>query len=188
MTEMTCVTTKVPSRVLEAITTLWEAQFRTEVQAINSGRFRMLCHMCSSVYPEFPGSRLPIPPTSDFDRGQFPAALRRFFRWIGAPWHPAGPCLSPERAAERLHAAFLAPRVKRTHLVPLDRLALEDNTNTPPEDLKHLCFEGSEIILLEEAEFAEYVPVDALKRFEPRHWFEPEKYAGFYYLLLSEVE
>jgi hypothetical protein len=87
-----------------------------------------------------------------------------------------------------LHAAFLAPKVKRTYLVPLDRLALEDETKRPSEDLKHLPFGSCEVILLEEGGFPEQIPVDALKRFEPRHWFEPEKYAGFHYLLLSDEE
>jgi hypothetical protein len=148
----------------------------------------MLRHICSSVYPEIPGSRLPNSPTGDFDRQQFHAALCRFFRWTGAPWYPQGPCQSAERAAKQLHAAFLLPKVKRTYLVPLDRLALEDNTKRPPEDLRHIRFGKCEIIPLEDGEFAKYIPVDALRRFEARHWFEPEKYAGFHYLVVSQQE
>jgi hypothetical protein len=185
---MPCGEPDLPPRILEAVTTLWETKFDTEAQATNSGRFRMLRNICSSVYPEIPGSRLPNPPTRDFDRQQFQEALCRFFRWTGAPWHPASPCPSAKRAAERLHAAFLAPKVKRTYLVPLDRLALEDDAKRPSEDLKHLSFGSREIILLEERKFAEHIPIDALKRFEPRHWFEPEKYAGFHYLVLFDEE
>jgi hypothetical protein len=145
MTDMPCGKLDPPPRILEAVTALWDAHFETEAQAIDSGRFRMLRHICSSVYPEIPGSRLPNSPTGDFDRQQFHAALCRFFRWTGAPWYPQGPCQSAERAAKQLHAAFLLPKVKRTYLVPLDRLALEDNTKRPPEDLRHIRFHGRSV-------------------------------------------
>jgi hypothetical protein len=178
----------LPAGMVESVTALWQANFETEPQAIASGRFRILCHICSSVYPEIMGSRLAKSPTRDFDRQRLQQAIRRFFRWTGAPWHTGSLSPSAEWVARQLHAAFLARKVKRTYLVPLDRLALEDDTKRPCESLKHLRFGCSQILFLEEREFADHFPIDALRRFETRYWFEPEKYAGYHYLLLSDEE
>lgn len=177
-----------PPQIVGAIKDLWAAEFQTEQEALGSARFRMLARICSSLYPNIPASRLPSSPTENFDRDQFNEALSRFFRWEGAPWYPVGRWLSAERAAEQLHHAFLLPKVKRTYLVPLDQLALEDCTKRSVEYLRHLRFGKCEIILLEESQFVEHVPVTALKRFEPRHWIEPEKYAGFHYIVASDEE
>jgi hypothetical protein len=183
---MPCEKSDLPPQILEAVKALWEASFKAEGQAFDSARFRMLARICSAIYPEIAGSRLPRSPTDDFDREQFNEALLRFFRWSGAPWHSARPCLSAECAAEQLHAAFLQPKVQRTFLVPLDRLELYDARTH--KELRHVALRKCEIIIFENNNFAEYLPLTALKRFEPRHWFEPEKYAGFHYLVLSDDE
>jgi hypothetical protein len=83
--------------------------------------------------------------------------------------------VTTEDAAACLHAGFLLPRIERTYLVPLDQLALEDTTKRPHEELRNVSFGKCEIILLENNKFAQYVPVNALGRFEQRHRFEPEK-------------
>jgi hypothetical protein len=43
---MHCGEPDLPPRILEAVTALWEAHFKTEAQAIDSARFRMLRHIC----------------------------------------------------------------------------------------------------------------------------------------------
>lgn len=70
--------------ILAEIKALWEAEFETEAQAFDSGRFRMLCHIGSSVYPEVPGSRLPNAPASGIARRELREALCHYIRWIGA--------------------------------------------------------------------------------------------------------
>jgi hypothetical protein len=59
MTEMSSTMPAPPPPIVGAIKDLWEAEFETEQQAFRSARFRMFAHICSSVYPEIPASRLP---------------------------------------------------------------------------------------------------------------------------------
>jgi hypothetical protein len=56
------------------------------------------------------------------------------------------------------------------------------------KELRHVAFGKCEITLIENNNFAKYLPLTALKRFEPRYWFEPQKYGGFHYLVLSDEE
>src|SRR5438270_13944284 len=100
----------LPPRIIEAVKAVWEAKFGTKAQAFDSGRFRMLCHICSSVYPEIPGTRLPKATAGDIARRELHEAICNFFRWIGAPWYRENlwyrenPCITAEDAATQLHA------------------------------------------------------------------------------------
>jgi len=178
----------LPPPVLEAVTALWDAKFEAEAQAIASGRFRMLSHICSSVYPEIPGSRLSKAPTGDFARRELGEALRNFFRWIGAPWYREDHCMTPEQAAGHLHRSFLQQEVQLTYLAPLDRLGLEDTTKRPHDTLYGVRFGNCEIRLLDRDRLVQRVPVKALGRFETRCWFPSEQLAGFYYLIARTKE
>jgi hypothetical protein len=177
-----------PAQILQAIKSLWEAAFSTEKQAFDSGHFRMLGHICSSIYPEIPGSRLPKAPADDLARRELQDALCDFLRRLGAPWYAGDPPVTAEEAAARLHAAFLLSEVQRTYLAPLVQLGLMDTTKRPHEEFRRICFGSCEIVLLYDHQLLERVAIQTLRRFQQRYWFQSERLAGFFYLTIHSKE
>lgn len=175
-------------QILQAVTNLWERAFNTEDEAFNSGHFRILNHVCSSVYSKIPGSRLPNSPPDDFSRRELSEALRHFFRWTGAPWYREKYSITAEDATGRLHAALLMTRIQRTYLAPLDQLGFADTTEQPRKDLRQIRFGDCEIVLLDDDHLGRLVYIDSLRRFEQRYWLPLDRLSGFHYLLVREEE
>lgn len=189
MTELRVEGPAIPPSVLGAVKGLWEAGFRKEEQAFQSGSFRLLLQNCSAVYLKFSGSRLAKP--HDFDRRELREALHSFFRWTGAPWYSKRRFPSSEEAAAELHAGFLLRKVRRKYVVPLDRLGLYETARGrrgETQELRQLRFGPCELVVLDKAGFAEHVRADALARFGERYRLDPEKFAEFYYLLTTADE
>jgi hypothetical protein len=122
----------IPPQILGAVQDLWKAVYNSDEKAFRSGHFRMLNHVCSSVYPEIPKSRLSKSTNDGLSRFELREALRHFFRWTGAPWHHGPAQLTAGEAAARLHSAFIMEQVHRFYLAPLDRLGLKDKNRRPP--------------------------------------------------------
>ena len=114
-------------------------------------------------------------------------ALHNFFRWNGAPWFGD---LTPDAAetAASLHRAFLRKLVRRTFLVPLDRLSLEDRSGDRTQEVTSLRFGPNEIVRLDVDDLARRVPVDALARFGVRYQFPTAELDGFYWLATRRTE
>ena len=107
------------------------------------------------------------PPTGALRQGHpsvLSRALHNFFRWNGAPWFRDRTPDAAETAAS-LHRAFLRRSVRRTHLVPIDRLSLEHRSDGRTQDVTSIRFGPNEIVRLHRDDLARRVPVDALARF-----------------------
>lgn len=114
-------------------------------------------------------------------------ALHNFFRWNGAPWL-GGQTPGATETAASLHHAFLRSSVRRTYLVPLDCLLLEDSSGDSRQKVTSVRFGPNEIVRLSLNGLAKRVPVDALARFGARYQFPAEELDGFYWLVTSWTE
>ena len=170
-----------PDRLRIAIEDLWRLSMRSEESVHRSDGFRILEDTCRSVYLDLEGSRLHRGSSVKVSPSVLSRALHNFFSWNGAPWFRDR---TPDAAetAESLHRGFLRPSVRRTFLVPLDRLALEVRSGDRTQEVTSLRFGPNEIVRLDGDDLARRVPVDALARFGARYQFPTAELAGFYWL------
>ena len=176
-----------PERLRIVIEDLWRLSMRSEEGVHRSGAFRSLEDTCRSVYLELEESRLHGAPSVRVTPSVLSRALHNFFRWNGAPWFGDR---TPEAAetAESLHRAFLRQSVRRTYLVPLDRLSLEDRSGDSRQEVTSVRFGPNEIVRLDGHDLARRVPVDALARFGARYQFPTAELGGFYWLATGRTE
>ena len=187
----TAATGPAPSRVPEslrsAIEDLWRLSMRWEEGVHRSGAFRALKDTCRSVYLGVEESRLHRAPSVGVTPSVLSQALHNFFRWNGAPWFRDR---TPDAAetATSLHRAFLRQSVRRTYLVPLDRLSLEDSSGDSTQEVTSIRFGPNEIVRLDGDDLARRVPVNALARFGARYQFPTADLDGFCWLVTSRAE
>ena len=177
----------VPEPLHTVVEDLWRLPMRSEERIHRSGAFGKLEDTCRSVYVDLEESRLVRPPSVSITPSVLGRALHNFFRWNGAPWYP-GLTRDTADTAARLHRAFLRQSIRRTHLVPLDRLSLEDRSSGSMQEVSSIRFGSNEIVRLERDELARRVPVDALARFGARYEFPTAKLDGFCWLTTSQTE
>ena len=182
---MNLATHSVPEPIQGAVEEVWDHGAGSQQVALSSSAFGRLEHACRSVYEDFSASRLTLGrPTS---RSELRQALRNFLCWNGSPWH-SGHTPTVLETSVRLHRAFTQERVERTHLVPLDRLHLEDRSSDARDMVRNARFGPNEILCLGQRELAQHVPVEALARFGPRYEFPLDDLDGFYWLLTTQSE
>ena len=190
MTDSTA-TGRTPSTAPEplgiVIENLWRVSMRPEERVHRSGAFRALEETCRSVYLGLEESRLQRPPSVSVTPNVLSRALHNFFRWNGAPWFEDQTPGAAATAAS-LHRAFLGESVRRTYLVPLDRLSLEDRSGGSTRELTGIRFGPNEIVRLDSDGLARRVPVHALARFGARYQFPTADLAGFCWLATSRTE
>ena len=160
---------------------------RSEERVHRSGAFRALEDTCRSIYLGLKESRLQRMPSVTVTPNVLSRALHNFFRWNGAPWFGDRTPDAADTAAS-LHRAFLRPYVRRTYLVPLDRLSLEHRPDGSTQEVTSVRFGPNEILLLDRDELARRVPVDALARFGARYPFPTGELDGFRWLATSRTE
>lgn len=177
----------VPEPIRSAIQGLWRHPTLGEDSALASGAFRLLENNCQSIYQAFNGSRLERPVSTTIGPNELGRALKNFFRWNGAPWYE-GHLPNVEETSASLHRTFLCSSVKRVHLVPLDRLCLEERSSGRSRPVTSVHFGGNEIVHLTQEALAPRVPVTALQRFGPRYEFPTDELDGFYWLVTTEIE
>ena len=114
-------------------------------------------------------------------------ALRNFFRWNGAPWF-YGQVPNAEETSADLHHAFLRRSIKRTYLVPLDRLSLEDRSSGRTREVTNIRFGENEIVRLQGDDLSVRVPVEALERFGGRYRIATAELDGFCWLATHQIE
>ena len=187
----TTATGPTPSRAPEAlrsdIENLWRLSMYSEERVYGSGECRALEDTCQSFYPGIKESRLQRTPSVTVSPSVLNQALRNFFRWNGAPWLGDR---APDAAetAESLHREFLRPSVRRTYLVPLDRLSLEDRSGDRTQEVSRIRFGPNEIVHLRRDDLVQRIPVDALARFGASYQFPTEELDGFRWLVTSQTE
>ena len=174
-----------PEPIQRAVKELWDQPTESQLAALSSSAFSHLEGACRWVYEGFNGSRLTRGKSTS--RDALRQALRNFLCWNGSPWH-AGETPDVLETAVRLHRTFTQQRVQRTHLVPLDRLCLEEWSSGARHVVRNVSFGPNEVLYLDQREFARLVPVEALARFGPRYEFPPEELAGFYWLVTTQLE
>ena len=174
----------VPEPIQGAVEELWDHGTVSQQVALSSA-FGRLEHACRLVYEGVSASRLALGKSKS--SGALRQALTNFFCWNGSPWY-FGQTPAVLETSVRLHRAFTQERVERTHLVPLDRLYLENRSSSPREMVRNVRFGPNEILSLEQGELAQHVPVEALARFGPRYEFPLEDLDGFYWLLTTQFE
>ena len=177
----------LPERLLIAIQDLWRLSIRSEEHVHSSSAFRALEDTCQSVYLGREGSRFQQMSSVTSTSKVLSHALHNFFRWNGAPWY-GGQAPSTTETAASLHRAFLRLSVRRTYLVPLDRLLLEDRSGDSTRKVNSICFGPNEIARLQHHELVLRVPLDALARFGARYQFPSEELDGFCWLITSRTE
>ncbi len=175
----------VPEPIQRAVEELWDHGPASQQAALSSSAFGLLERACRSVYEDFSASRLTGGRSTS--PGALRQALRNFFCWNGSPWH-SGQTPAVVETSVRLHRAFTQKRVERTHLVPLDRLCLEDRSSDARDMVRNVRFGSNEVLCLEQRELARRVPVEALARFGPRYEFPLEDLDGFHWLLTTQPE
>ena len=180
-------TASVPEPIRSAIQGLWRRPTLPEDGALASGAFRLLENNCRSIYQALNGSRLERPTSSVVRPNELRRALQNFFRWNGAPWYE-GHVPNIEETSVSLHRTFLCNSVKRVHLVPLDRLFLEEHSSGRSRPVTSVHFGENEIVHLTRQALAQRVPVTALQRFGPRYEFPTDELDGFYWLVATEIE
>ena len=176
-----------PERLRIVIEDLWRLSMRSEESVHRSGAFRTLEDTCRSVYLDLEGSRLHREPSVKVTPSVLSRALHNFFRWNGAPWF-GDRIPDAQEAAASLHRAFLRHSVRRTFLVPLDRLSLEDRSGDRTQKVTSLRFGPNEIVRLDGHDLARRVPVDALARFGARYQFPTVDLDGFLWLVTGLTE
>ena len=176
-----------PERLHIVIHDLWRLSMRSEERAHRSGAFRALEDTCRSVYLSLEESRLQRAPSVKVTPSVLSRALHNFFRWNGAPWFRDRTPDAAETAAS-LHRAFLRRSVRRTHLVPIDRLSLEHRSDGRTQDVTSIRFGPNEIVRLHRDDLARRVPVDALARFGARYQFPTAELDGFRWLSTTRTE
>lgn len=179
--------TDPPESVRSAIAKLWRASLPNPQLAAQSAAFRLLVDNCRATYAAIHGSRLQQSRSSALQSGELHSAIRRFFRWCGAPWYDSD-CPAPDEVALRLHSAFLTPDIDRVYLVPLDQLDLKAPTrsrSSAPEDLR---FGSNVVCSMTCADLHRLVPVDGIKRFGPRYVFPADRLDGFNWLVVRVHE
>ena len=176
-----------PQRLRIVIEDLWRFSIHSEELVHRSGAFRILEDTCRSVYLDLEESRLHQEPSVRVTPSVLSRALHNFFRWNGAPWFGDR---TPDAAetAESLHRAFLRKSVRRTFLVPLDRLSLEDRSGDRTQEVTSIRFGPNEIVRLDGDDLARRVPVHALERFGARYQFPTEDLDGFLWLATGLTE
>ena len=177
----------VPESIRTAIEDLWRLSTRSEEFVKGSRAFHVLEDTCRSVYLSLEESRLVQPPSVKVTPRVISRALQNFFRWSGAPWFEGQPPDAGETAAA-LHFAFLRQSIRRTYLVPLDRLSLEDRSSGSRHEVTSIRFGPNEIVRLHRDELARRVPIDALARFGARYRFPIAELDGFCWLATSHTE
>ncbi len=175
------------ARLRTVIEDLWRLSMYSEKRVHRSGAFRTLEETCRSDYLNLEASRLHRTPSVKVTPSVLSRALQNFFRWNGAPWFGDR---TPEAAetAESLHRAFLRKSVRRTYLVPLDRLSLEDRSGDRTEEVTSIRFGPNEIVRLDDDDLTRRVPVDALARFGTRYQFPTAELSGFMWLATGLTE
>ena len=176
-----------PERLRIVIEGLWRLSIHSEERVHRSGAFRTLEDTCRSVYLDLEESRLHREPSVRVTPSVLSRALHNFFRWNGAPWFGDRTPDAAETAAS-LHRAFLRQSVRRTYLVPLDRLSLEDRSGDSKQEVTSIRFGPNEIVRLDGHDLARRVPVDALARFGARYQFPTAELGGFYWLATRRTE
>ncbi|MCY4589820.1 MAG: hypothetical protein OXE86_04475 [Alphaproteobacteria bacterium] len=176
-----------PERLRIVIEDLWQLSMRSEEGVHRSRAFCSLEDACRSIYLGLEESRLHRAPSAKVTPSVLSRALHNFFRWNGAPWFGDR---TPDAAetAESLHRAFLRKSVRRTYLVPLDRLSLEDRSGDRTQEVTSVRFGSNEIVRLDGDDLARRVPVDALARFGVRYRFPTAELDGFYWLATRPTE
>ena len=174
----------VPEPIQGAVEELWDHGAVSQQVALSLA-FGRLEHACRLVYEGVSASRLALGKSTS--SGELRQALTNFFCWNGSPWH-SGQTPAVLETSVRLHRAFTQECVERTHLVPLDRLYLEDRSSSRRDMVRNVRFGPNEILYLEQGELAQHVPVEALARFGPRYEFPLEDLDGFYWLLTTQSE
>ena len=177
----------VPEPLGTVIQDLWRLSARFEERVHRSGKFRALEDTCRSVYLGLEGSRLQRAHSVRVTPNVLSQALHNFFRWNGAPWFGDRTPDAAETAAS-LHCAFLRQSVRRTYLVPLDRLSLEDRSGENTQEVASIRFGPNEIVRLDGDDLARRVPVDALARFGARYHFPTAELDGFCWLTTGLTE
>ena len=177
----------VPECLRIVIQGLWRLSIRSEERVHRSSAFRALEDTSRSVYLGLKESRLQRTPSVAVTPSVLSRALHNFFRWNGAPWFGDRTPDAAETAAS-LHRAFLRRSVRRTYLVPLDRLSLEDRSGDCTQEVTRIRFGPNEIIRLNGDDLAQRVPVDALARFGARYQFPTADLDGFCWLTTNRTE
>ena len=178
---------RAPESLRSVIEDLWRLSMRWEDGVHCSGAFRALEDMCQSFYHGIEESRLQQAPSGRVTPSVLSRALHNFFRWNGAPWCGNHTPDAAETAAS-LHHEFLRPFVRRTYLVPLDRLSLEDRSGDSTQEVTSIRFGPNEIVRLDGDELAQRVPVNALDRFGARYHFPIAELNGFCWVVTSRTE
>ena len=177
----------VPEALRTTIEDLWRLSMCSEEDVKGSPAFHALEDTCRSLYLGLKGSRLFPSSSGKVSPGVLHRALQNFFRWNGAPWFDGAAPAAGETAVA-LHSAFLRPSIRRTYLVPLDRLFLEDPSSGSGREVTSVRFGPNEVVRLDRDELARRVPVDALRRFGARYEFPTEDLGGFCWLATSCTE
>ena len=177
----------VPARLRAAIVRLWQHP-ATSIERIHlSSSFRALEDTCRTIYADIDASRLVREPSIRVTPSILNRTLQNFFRWNSAPWF-TGPTPTADDTASSLHGAFLRQAIRRTYLVPLDRLLLEHRSTGSPNEVRNVRFGPNEIVRLQRDELAQRVPVDGLARFGPKHRFPTAELDGFFWLATDRTE
>ena len=177
-----------PESLCIAIRNLWRASISSEEEYVRDSReFHELEDTCRSIYLECENSRFKKPPSAKSTPSNINTVLKNFFCWNGAPWL-SGPNPRARETAATLHREFLRQSVRRTYLVPLNGLYLEDPSSVDDSEITSICFGPNEVVLLDLEGIDRCVPVDALARFGPMYQFPREQLAGSYWLKTSESE
>ena len=177
----------VPKFVRTAIERLWRLSVSSELHIHQAPEFRSLEDACRSYYLPLDHSRLGPPPSLGATPDLLRRALQNFFRWNGAPWF-SGRHASAEAAAVILHRAFLRQSIRRTYLVPLDRLFLKDRSSGSMQEATSIRFGPNEVARLSGAELERRAPLHALARFGAKYECRIAKLDGFCWLATSCIE
>lgn len=182
------LTTQNPAPTLhKAVENLWRCH-QSSPDLIHSSRaFRDLEKICRSTYLDLEGSRLARLPRVSASPSVINRALRNFFCWNGAPWC-TDRAPNAEETAASLHNSFLRSSVRRTYLVPLDRIYLEDSSSSDHQEFKSFRFGPNEITCLTSDDLSRRLPIGGLARFGARYQFPLNDLDGFHWLVTSQTE
>lgn len=176
-----------PELLNSAIDELWRASHGTEKKAFRSVAFKCLENSCRDIYSLIDGSRLPQDPSTTSWPIDLQSALHNFLRWNGAPWYE-GDCPNSDQTALQLHRAFLSSQVRRTYLVPLDRLCLVNKSVRPKKNIKEIHFGPNQVVLLTQSELSRRIPEDGLGRFGHQYDFPTERLDDRHWLIVNVQE
>lgn len=154
--------------MIDAVTDLWRLKPPGPANLFADPSFVRLRNCCASLHPYTRALGFNSTLATALRTLGLPCSLSKGFKELHS---------TPEDAAGALHAAFLATRSMKLHLVPMD---LADR-------LSPLEFGGARLRRFAANELRELFDEEQLRRTHPKHKLEADRFAEFQWLVVEEM-